>query len=243
MSQTNLNEVIKNVETLLRSPIALKEISESTGISESVLKKLSSGEREVTNAKFEVINLLYQFYLENKSEIFKDKSFMEELSRVNLPKNIRNFIKDLSNAIDQVNNNEQEMLYEVKTIYVKDKQGHIEEKGKCIAVDENLALNLDVNTGLAKDPYDLKINTEISDIVDELKHVKIIFDELGLENALKQIKCDGGKIKLSKEKRHIMVYPKGTSLYEYNRFDYIGAFERMFFSLEYNKEKIRGKWF
>ncbi|EVY36774.1 hypothetical protein U311_02712, partial [Staphylococcus aureus F89468] len=180
MSQTNLNEVIKNVEMLLRSPITLKEISECTGISENVLKKLSSGEREVTNAKFEVINLLYQFYLENKSEIFKDKSFMEELSSVNLPKNIRNFIKDLSNAIDQVNNNEQEMLYEVKTIYVKDKQGHIEEKGKCIAVDENLALNLDVNTGFAKDPYDLKINTEISDIVDELKHVKIIFDELGL---------------------------------------------------------------
>ncbi|EVY98461.1 hypothetical protein U347_02792, partial [Staphylococcus aureus F74023] len=76
MSQTNLNEVIKNVEMLLRSPITLKEISECTGISENVLKKLSSGEREVTNAKFEVINLLYQFYLENKSEIFKDKSFM-----------------------------------------------------------------------------------------------------------------------------------------------------------------------
>lgn len=38
MYQTNLNEVIKNVETLLRSSITLKEISESTGISESVLK-------------------------------------------------------------------------------------------------------------------------------------------------------------------------------------------------------------
>nr|WP_237269182.1 hypothetical protein [Staphylococcus aureus]AOF44127.1 hypothetical protein pWBG637_00001 [Staphylococcus aureus]AXQ85906.1 hypothetical protein pWBG637_00035 [Staphylococcus aureus] len=100
MSQTNLNEVINNVETLLRSPIALKEISESTGISESVLKKLSSGEREAINAKFEVINQLYQFYLENKSKIFKDKSYMDELSRINLPKNIRNFIKDLSNAID-----------------------------------------------------------------------------------------------------------------------------------------------
>lgn len=237
MYQTNLNEVIKNVETLLRSSITLKEISESTGISESVLKKLSSGDREVSNAKFEVINQLYQFYLENQNKIFKDRFYMEELSRVNLPKNIRNFIKDLSNAIDQVNNNEQEMLYEVRTIYIKDKKGNIKEKGKCIAVDENLALNLDVNTGLAKDPYDLKINTEISDIVDELKYVKIIFDELGLENALKQIKYDGGKIKLSKEKRHIMVYPKGTSLYEYNRFDYIGAFERMFFSLEYNQEK------
>ncbi|HGW3605252.1 TPA: hypothetical protein ACNIBJ_002795 [Staphylococcus aureus] len=237
MSQTNLNEVINNVETLLRSPIALKEISESTGISESVLKKLSSGEREVTNAKFEVINQLYQFYLENKRKIFKDKSYMDELSRINLPKNIRNFIKDLSNAIDQVNNNEQEMLYEVKTIYIKDKQGYIEEKGKCIAVDEHIALNLDVNTGLAKEPYDLKINTVIADTVDELKQVKIVFDEIGLENALKQIKYDGGKIKLSKEKRHIMVYPKGTSLYEYNRFDYIGSFERMFFSLEYNQEK------
>ncbi|SUL87729.1 hypothetical protein [Staphylococcus aureus] len=100
---------------------------------------------------------------------------------------------------------------------------------------KNLALNLDVNTGLAKDPYDLKINTEISDIVDELKQVKIIFDEIGLVKALKQIKYDGGKIKLSKEKRHIMVYPKGTSLYEYNRFDYIGAFELMFFSLDYNQ--------
>ena len=115
MYQTNLNEVIKNVETLLRSSITLKEISESTGISESVLKKLSSGDREVSNAKFEVINQLYQFYLENQNKIFKDRFYMEELSRVNLPKNIRNFIKDLSNAIDQVNNNEQEMLYEVRT--------------------------------------------------------------------------------------------------------------------------------
>lgn len=237
MSQTNLNEVLKNVETLLKSPITLKEISESTGISESVLKKLSSGEREVPNAKFEVINQLYQFYLENKIEIFKDKSYMEELSRVNLPKNIRNFIQDLRNAIDQVNNNEQEMLYEVKTIYIKDKHGNIGEKGKCIAVDEHMALDLDVITGLAKDPYDLKINTEIAAPVDELKQVKIVFDEIGLVKALKQIKNDGGKIKLSKENRHIMVYPKGTSLYEYNMYDYIGAFERMFFSLEYNQEK------
>ncbi|MCD0881192.1 hypothetical protein I5C05_12365, partial [Staphylococcus aureus] len=82
MSQTNLNEVIKNVETLLRSSITLKEISESTGISESVLKKLSSGDREVSNAKFEVINQLYQFYLENQNKIFKDRFYMEELSRV-----------------------------------------------------------------------------------------------------------------------------------------------------------------
>ncbi|MBH4726525.1 hypothetical protein I6D94_13720, partial [Staphylococcus aureus] len=105
----------------------------------------------------------------------------------------------------------------------------------CIAVDEHMALDLDVNTGLAKDPYDLKINTEIADTVDALKQVKIIFDEIGLVNALKQIKSDGGKIKLSKEKRHIMVYPKGTSLYEYNMYDYISSFELMFFSLEYNQ--------
>ncbi|MEO4458856.1 hypothetical protein ABH440_13050 [Staphylococcus aureus] len=237
MYQTNLNEVIKNVETLLRSSITLKEISESTGISESVLKKLSSGDREVSNAKFEVINQLYQFYLENQNKIFKDRFYMEELSRVNLPKNIRNFIKDLSNAIDQVNNNEQEMLYEVRTIYIKDKKGNIKEKGKCIAIDEYMGLDLDVNTGHAKEIYDLKISNEIANPVDELKQVEIIFDEIGLVKALKQIKYDGGKIKLSKEKRHIMVYPKGTSLYEYNRFDYIGSFERMFFSLEYNQEK------
>lgn len=242
MHQTNLNAVIKNVETLLRSPITLKEISEATGISESILKKLSSGEREVPNAKFEVINQLYQFYLENKSKVFEDTSYMKELSRVNLPKNIRKFIKDIKNAIDQVNNNQQDMAFEVKTIYIKDKRGHIKEKGKCIAVDEHIALGLDVNTRAAKEPYYLKFNTEIADTLEELKQVKIIFDEIGLENALKQIKHDGGKIKLSKgnghikEKRHIMVYPKGTSVTEYNRFDYIGSFERMFFSLEYNQE-------
>ena len=64
-----LNGVETEVALLLESEITLKEISVATGVSESILKKLSSGEQSISNAKYETVERLYNYYIEKSDQL------------------------------------------------------------------------------------------------------------------------------------------------------------------------------
>ncbi|EAG7623057.1 hypothetical protein A0I99_15855, partial [Listeria monocytogenes] len=102
-----LNGIEEKVEKLLQSEITIKEISEDTGISESILKKLSSGEQSISNAKYGTIQQLYNYYIEHSDNISLHSNSTSDYSQVRLPKKIRDLIKDIDKAIEDVNQNKQ----------------------------------------------------------------------------------------------------------------------------------------
>ena len=111
-----LNVIEKKVEKLLHSEITIKEISEDTGISESILKKLSSGEQSIYNAKYGTIQQLYNYYIEHSDNISLHSNSDSGYSLVRLPKKMRDLITDIDKAIEDVNQNKQTVILEVKDV-------------------------------------------------------------------------------------------------------------------------------
>ncbi|MBO0377092.1 hypothetical protein [Staphylococcus warneri] len=111
-----LNVIEEKVEKLLHSEITIKEISEDTGISESILKKLSSGEQSISNAKYGTIQRLYNYYIEHSDNIALHSNRISDYSQVKLPKKMRDLITDIDKAIEDVNQNKQTVILEVKDV-------------------------------------------------------------------------------------------------------------------------------
>lgn len=230
-----LNGIEEKVEDLLQSDITIKEISEDTGISESILKKLSSGEQSISNAKYGTIQQLYNYYIEHSDNItlFNNNS---DYRHVRVPKKIRDLISDIDKAIEDINQNKQTVILEVQDVYTNSKNGNVYLKRKELEIKDMIGLGLDETTEPrgVREPYNLIIRTPFKNQISHINNFKIVFDKQKLINNLKQIKHEGGKIWINKKEstRSIDVSPKQTSIEKFKSFNYIGGFERFFMSIE-----------
>ena len=236
LSYNKLNGIEEKVEKLLQSQITIKEISEDTGISESILKKLSSGEQNISNAKYNTVKCLYNYYIEKSSEIDLNPNKKSDFRNVKIPKRIRDLIEDIDKAIQDVNQNKQTVTLEVKNVYKNNKDGNVYFKRKELGINDIIGLGLDETTepkGI-REGYKIIIRTPFKDQISHINDFKIVFDKQILINNLKQIKHEGGKIWINKKEstRSIDVSPKQTSIDKFKSFDYIGGFERFFMSIE-----------
>lgn len=231
-----LEGIEEKVEKLLQSQITIKEISEATGISESILKKLSSGEQSISNAKYNTVECLYNYYIEKSDEIDLNANNNSDFRNVKLPKKIRDLIEYIDKAIQDVNQNKQTVLLDVKDVYTNQKNGNVYFKRKELEINGVIGLGLDETTeprGI-REPYKIIIRTPFTDKISHINDFKIIFNKQKLINNLKQIKHEGGKFGINKagEDRSIDVQPKNTSIAKFNSYDYIGRFESFFMSIE-----------
>lgn len=231
-----LEGIEEKVEKLLRSQITIKEISEATGISESILKKLSSGEQSISNAKYNTVECLYNYYIEKSDEIDLNANNNSDFRNVKLPKKIRDLIEDIDKAIQDVNQNKQTVLLDVKDVYTNQKNGNVYFKRKELEINGVIGLGLDETTeprGI-REPYKIIIRTPFTDKISHINDFKIIFNKQKLINNLKQIKHEGGKFGINKAggDRSIDVQPNNTSIAKFNSYDYIGRFESFFMSIE-----------
>ncbi|MGK9289642.1 hypothetical protein, partial [Staphylococcus warneri] len=210
--------------------------SEDTGISESILKKLSSGEQSISNAKYGTIQRLYNYYIEHSDNIALHSNRTSDYSQVRLPKKMRDLITDIDKAIEDVNQNKQTVILAVKDVYTNQKNGSVYFKRKELEIDDMIGLELDETTeprGI-REGYKLNIRTSSPDEITHINDFKIIFDKQKLINVLKQIKHEGGKVWINKKDstRGIDVSPKHTSIEKYKSYDYIGGFESFFMTIE-----------
>lgn len=230
-----LNGVETKVALLLESEITLKEISVATGISESILKKLSSGEQSISNAKYETVERLYNYYIDKSDQLSVSNNKPEYLS-VKLPKKVRQLIEDIDKAIQDIHLNKQTINIAVKDVYrTGDKDGIVLNK-KELEVDEYIGLGLDEIKKSSREPYELVIRTPIDESIHHINDFKIIFDKQKLINTLKQIKHEGGSITIHKTGDHnlksIGVQPKNTTIPKYVSYSYIGKIESEFMMIE-----------
>lgn len=231
-----LNGVEEKVEKLLQSEITIKEISEDTGISESILKKLSSGEQNISNAKYGTIQQLYNYYIEYSDNIALRSNSNSDYSHVRLPKKIRDLIRDIDKAIEDVNQNKQTVILAVKDVYTNQKNGNVYFKRKELEINDVIGLGLDETTEPrgVREGYKLTIRTSFTNEVSHINDFKINFDKQKLINVLKQIKHEGGKVWINKKEstRSVDVSPKHTSIEKYKSYEYIGGFESFFMTIE-----------
>ncbi|MHD0398781.1 hypothetical protein ACY2DA_13245 [Staphylococcus simulans] len=237
LNQKLLTDVEICIEKLLHSQIPLREISEGSGVSESTLKKLSSGEQKISNTKFAIIESLYCYYQEVSVNVDLYDLQNSEVQKVRLPKKIRNLIEDIDKTIEAINQNNS-LLNEiqVRDLHRVDNMGNITFKEKRLTIDQWVGLEMKKEESIitAREPYRLVVETKIENTIDNINGIRIIFNKQALIHALKQIKFDGGKVDIYKgQGKNISVSPKNTSLSKYENYDFIGAFEQGFFTIEY----------
>ncbi|WP_353420018.1 hypothetical protein PYH66_13520 (plasmid) [Staphylococcus delphini] len=237
LNQKLLTDVEICIEKLLHSQIPLREISEGSGVSESTLKKLSSGEQKISNTKFAIIESLYCYYQEVTVSVDLYNLQNSEVQKVRLPKKIRDLIEDIDKTIDGINQ-DNSLLNEiqVRDLHSVDNMGNITFKEKRLTIDQWIGLGIKKEESViaAREPYRLVVETKIENTIDKINHIRIIFNKQALIHALKQIKFDGGKVDIYKgQSKNISVSPKNISLSKYKDYDFIGAFEQEFFSIDY----------
>ena len=237
LNQKLLTDVEICIEKLLHSKIPLREISEGSGVSESTLKKLSSGEQKISNTKFAIIESLYCYYQEVSVNVDLYDLQNSEVQKVRPPKKIRDLIEDIDKTIDGINQ-DNSLLNEiqVRDLHSVDNMGNITFKEKRLTIDQWVGLGMKKEESLiaAREPYRLVVETKIENTIDNINGIRIIFNKQALIHALKQIKFDGGKVDIYKgQGKNISVSPKNTSLSKYENYDFIGAFEQGFFTIEY----------
>lgn len=238
LNQKLLTDVEICIEKLLHSQIPLREISEGSGVSESTLKKISSGEQKISNTKFAIIESLYCYYQEVAVNVDLYDLQNSEVQKVRLPKKIRDLIEDIDKTIEVINQHNS-LLNEiqVRDLHSVDNMGNITFKEKRLTIDQWVGLGMKKEESLiaAREPYRLVVQTKIENTIDNINCIRIIFNKQALIHALKQIKFDGGKVDIYKgQGKNISVSPKNTSLSKYENYDFIGAFEQGFFTIEYS---------
>lgn len=241
MLNFDLSHVEMSIEKLLSSHITLKEISNYTGVSESILKKLSSGEQSISNAKFETVEILYSYYLENKESINNFINKDEDLKYINLPKKVLGLIEDIDKTIRYMQNKKKLSLkLEVKDVYTVGRGGEVSFFEKLISINDTIGLGVKEEGEhlTAKEPYRLIVNTKISNSIPNLKDFTVKFDKQKLIYTLKKIKSEGNKIYIVNSKfgeRTIGVHFKKETETQYinSHYGYIEGFESEFFYIEY----------
>lgn len=241
MLNFDLTDVETSIEKLLSSHLSLKEISEYTGVSESIIKKLSSGEQSISNAKFATVERLYSCYLENQGSINNFLNEDEDLKHIKLPKKVLGLIEDIDKTIQYMQNNKKLSLkVDVKDVYKVGSEGEVSFFEKLISINDIIGLGVKEEGEYltAKEPYRLIVNTKIDDSIPKLKDFTVRFDKQKLIYTLKKIKNEGNKIYIVNTKeatRTIGVhFKKGTETqYIHTDYGYFEGFESEFFYIEY----------
>ncbi|HCX9496477.1 TPA: hypothetical protein O0001_002260 [Staphylococcus aureus] len=72
-------DVIGSVNTLLQSDIQTSKLSEETGISKGYITNLRNGNRNIAKASYEIVEKLFQYYLEKRDYIEAGKDIDEKV--------------------------------------------------------------------------------------------------------------------------------------------------------------------
>lgn len=198
-------DVIGSVNTLLQSDVQTSKISKETGISKGYITNLRNGNRNIAKASYEVVEKLFQYYLEKREYIEAGKDIDENILKTKIPKDIQQFISSLKESIDSINNintnnSIDEIIFSKKFPMNKSKQSNNLLK-PCWQVDEPIPLKFknDIYS------YQLMILTPIQsniNIDDEIKSFEILFNYNKLELMLKEFIHNGAKVKLIRPNSH-----------------------------------------
>lgn len=182
----------KEVLKLLKSDISAYRISKDTGVSESVVKKLRNQNQQLEDTKYETVNKLYTYALQNQAKIRED-----DLKDIKLPKTVHTFIEQIASRIESINHKGA-----VKNVYVFDKyhmddNGNSENKNTFIEINETMSLPLQYNYN-DEVPYQVNIKKEINskNNIDSIRGMKLLFKKDELIRDLKIHIKNGSKVKM-----------------------------------------------
>lgn len=198
-------DVIGSVNTLLQSDVQTSKISKETGISKGYITNLRNGNRNIAKASYEVVEKLFQYYLEKREYIEAGKDIDENILKAKIPKDIQQFISSLKESIDSINDtNTSDVIGEItfkKTFNISGlKQANDSNKAYWL-IDKVIPLKYKYDVFA----YQLMISTPIDyniNINDGIENFEIVFDYNELELMLKQLIHKGAKVKLIKPSSH-----------------------------------------
>lgn len=230
-------DVIGSVLSLLQSDIPTSKISKETNISKGYVTNLRNGNRNITKASYEVVEKLFQYYLEKREYIEAGKSVDENILKTKIPKDIQQFISSLKKSLDNINDpNTNKGIKEIvlKKIFNVDNSKQSNEFIKPYwQVDEPIPLEFKHDVFA----YQLTILTPIEskiNINEEIENFEIVFNYNELELMLKQLIYKGAKVKLIKPSSH------GTGIYIDTTQDEIFKYETSYIDIKVNFDNKGG---
>ncbi|HDA2324796.1 TPA: hypothetical protein ACF9CH_002866 [Staphylococcus aureus] len=230
-------DVIGSVNTLLQSDIQTSKISKETGISKGYITNLRNGNRNIAKASYEIVEKLFQYYLEKREYIEAGKNVDENILKTKIPKDIQQFISSLKKSLDNINDlNTNKGIKEIvlKKIFNVDNSKQSNEFIKPYwQVDEPIPLEFKHDVFA----YQLTILTPIEskiNINEEIENFEIVFNYNELELMLKQLIYKGAKVKLIKPSSH------GTGIYIDTTQDEIFKYETSYIDIKVNFDNKGG---
>ncbi len=198
-------DVIGSVNTLLQSDVQTSKISKETGISKGYITNLRNGNRNIAKASYEVVEKLFQYYLEKREYIEAGKDIDENILKTKIPKDIQQFISSLKESIDSIDDtNTSDVIDEVtfkKTFNINRLKQPNNSNEPYWQIDKVIPLKYKFDIFA----YQLMISTPINyniNINDEIETFEIIFNYNELELMLKQLIHKGANVKLIKPNSH-----------------------------------------
>lgn len=230
-------DVIGSVNTLLQSDVQTSKISKETGISKGYITNLRNGNRNIAKASYEVVEKLFQYYLEKREYIEAGKDIDENILKTRIPKDIQQFISSLKKSIDSINDtNTNDVIDEVtlkKTFNMSRLKQTNNDNNSFWHIDKVIPLKFKHDMFayqlIFSSPVEYNIN-----INDEVESFEIVFNENELELMLKQLINKGAKVKLIKPSSH------ATGIYIDTMQDEIFKYESAFIDIKVNFHKKEG---
>ncbi|MCG2177558.1 hypothetical protein K4Q81_09780 [Staphylococcus epidermidis] len=230
-------DVIGSVNTLLKSDVQTSKISKETGISKGYITNLRNGNRDIAKASYEVVEKLFQYYLEKREYIEAGKDIDENILKTKIPKDIQQFISSLKESIDSINDtNTSDVIGEVtlKKIFNISRLEQANDSNKAYwIIDKVIPLKYKYDVFA----YQLMISTPIDyniNINDGIENFEIVFNYNELELMLKQLIHKGAKVKLIKPSSH------GAGVYIDTTQDEIFKYETSFIDIKVNFDNKGG---
>lgn len=193
-------DMLKAINTLLKSDIESNLIAKETGISIATISKLRSGNKDVSKSSFETVNKLYLYYLERKNYFDMSEQIEKHILDIKLPKEIQSFISELKKVIDAINDDTNPLsVHEISIIkkFTMSRDKKSTNLMQTIQIEELIPIQIKRKTFA----YNLNI---INDFEDKglqsksIKNLKIDFLYNELEIALKRHVNNGDKLTLIK---------------------------------------------
>lgn len=193
-------DMLKAINTLLKSDIESNLIAKETGISIATISKLRSGNKDVSKSSFETVNKLYLYYLERKNYFDMSEQIEKHILDIKLPKEIQSFISELKKVIDAINDDTNPLsVHEISIIkkFTMSRDKKSTNLMQTIQIEELIPIQIKRKTFA----YNLNIINDFEDKglqFNSIKNLKIDFLYNELEIALKRHVNNGDKLMLIK---------------------------------------------
>lgn len=193
-------DMLKAINTLLKSDIESNLIAKETGISIATISKLRSGNKDVSKSSFETVNKLYLYYLERKNYFDMSEQIEKHILDIKLPKEIQSFISELKKVIDAINDDTNQLsVHEISIIkkFTMSRDKKSTNLMQTIQIEELIPIQIKRKTFA----YNLNIINDFEDKglqFNSIKNLKIDFLYNELEIALKRHVNNGDKLMLIK---------------------------------------------